>query len=648
MTQMTTRPNRVNFKQLLIFALANCGIALTAYVFIQQQSANITADDEFIVIAAAAVFPFDVSLNELSQPSTHWEPVTLPFHWRNQFDDTRAVWYRTEVTQASLENLFNSNGPASGQILGLYIWRLNQTADIWLNGTKIGSGGRSEEPMARHWNSPLYFSIPQSLLTETNELLIKHYAQHNWGSMEPIVIGTETSLKPLYENRYFIQHDIALGLFIFVLVTGAFSFSVWLFRKSEKQYFWFAIASLGLSFYCLNQFIRYLPLNADLWRWLSNVSTDLWATAMFVFFLRSLDVSKPKAEKLAYAYFFSGIPIYFYASYFHVFDINIYFHFGSILLGVYGFIISFQCYLQSQKTLALFYCSAILLIVVIGLHDTVMQAIVNNGLANPSVLGFTNHFNSVHFAAPLSFLFIAASLTKRFIDSMNAADKLNAELEQRVKEARQQLAENYQALELALIKQSAHEERERIFRDLHDDVGSKLLSLYYRLDNESDSTLAKSALEDLRDIVSHKPLASCSLDSAVSQWQAEAADRVSDAGIPLSWHFSGAGQNVELNELQHTQLRRMLREVFSNALLHSKDLSEIKVAIDYSDSTLSISVSSDGARKPVSEWTAGRGISNLRVRSRDLKGKFQITDLEGSWVQAYWTVPVDGPNGEAE
>ncbi len=616
-------------------------LAASAYFIVQRQSVPAIADSNYLVLANAQALPLDLSFEELENYTTQWMPIRLPFHWRNQFTNTRAAWYRFVLPESTLLESNNFQPASSNEPLGLYIWRLNQTADIWFNGIKIGSGGSTEEPMARHWNSPLYFSIPRSLVTESNEVFIKHFAQNSWGSMEALVMGNESELKPIYEARYFIQHDIALGLFIFVLVTGTFSFSVWLFRKAEKQYFWFAIASLGLSFYCLNQFIRYLPFDADLWRWLSNISTDLWASATFIFFLRSLEIQRPRAEKLVYAYLISGLPVYFYASFLHVFDINIYYHIGSLLIGAYSFIVSTENYLQTKRPLPAFYCCVITLILAVGLHDTIMQAIVNNGLAGESVVGFQNHFNSVHFAAPITFLFIAASLTKRFIDSMNTADKLNAELEQRVKQAREELAENYEALEKALVKQSAHEERERIFRDLHDDVGSKLLSLFYRLDNESDSTLAKSALEDLRDIVSQKPLQSCSLESAIEQWHREAAERVSDRGIPLFWHFSGATSSVNLSELQHTQLRRMLREVFSNALLHSTELSEIKVAIDYSEDTLAISVSNDGAPKPVSGWQAGRGISNLRVRSRDLEGNFKLTDLDGSWVQAYWTVPIE-------
>lgn len=616
-------------------------ILVLIFVYLNSLSNISAADGEYLVLSESEALPLDIDYSELGSIDQSWISAELPFHWRNQFPDSRAVWYRLQLPKENLDSLGNLQPGITEQLFGIYIWRLNQTADVWFNGTKIGSGGSTEAPMARHWNSPLYFTIPASLIAEKNEILIKHFAQHSWGSMEAIIVGTEGALMPIYEGRYFIQHDVALGLFVFVLITGLFCFGIWFYRRQESQYLWFAIASIGLSFFCLNQFIRYLPIDADLWRWLSNISTDLWAASLFIFLLRSLGLKKPIAEKLVVAYLLSGIPVYFYASYYQIFDINVFYHIGSLLIAIYAFFICATQLLKTRTSLSAFYCCVLILVFIAGVHDTVMQAIVNNGWFSDSDPGFQYHFNFVHFAAPLIFLLIGTSLVKRFIDSMNQADLLNQELEQRVSEARDELAENYHAIEEALVQQSASEERERIYRDLHDDVGSKLLSLYYRLDNTSDSTLAKSALEDLRDIVSHKSMESCSLSTAAQQWRSEAFNRTQDAGVTLSWHFDEAGTETILDESQHAQLRRMLREVLSNAILHSKDVNEIKVSIDVIGDFLRVTVSNNGADEPVSSWKPGRGISNLRVRSRDLRGNFSLNDLDPGWVQASWSVPLN-------
>jgi signal transduction histidine kinase len=597
--------------------------------------------DELLILNAAQALPLDVAVDALPEHHAEWLDVQFPLHWREQFSESRAVWYRMQISQQTLDGL-----AVEGERLGIYLWRLNQTADMWLNGQLVGSGGRTEDPMVRYWNSPLYFNLPQSLLGHNNELLIKHYAERGWGSMEPVILGADSVLRPVYEQRYFIQHDLALGLFVFVLVTGGLSLLIWVYRRQESEYLWFSIASLGLSFYCLNQFIRYLPVSSDLWRWLSNISIDLWAVAVFLFILRSMKIGRPRAEKLAFLYLGLGVPLYFYASFFSAFDINIYFHLGSILIGIYLFYLCFGVFRDTGDLLPVFYCFAIILVIIAGLHDVLMQAAVNNGWNVGLLPGFENHFNFTHFAAPLIFAMIAINLMKRFVLSMNAADETNEQLELRVAQARDELAANYKAMETVLKAQSAQSERERIYRDLHDDVGSKLLSLFYRLDREADSLLAKSALEDLRDIVSHKSLDGCSLNEALQQWHAEAEDRVRDAGIRLDWRCESDLGDFELTEMQRTQLRRMLREVISNALLHSNQLTEIRATIERVEKQLHFNIDNNGSHSPVSEWQVGRGISNLRVRARNLAGSFELIDLTGDWVRVSWSVPLDGDHSD--
>lgn len=566
-----------------------------------------------------------------------WASVELPVHWRHQFPGARLVWYRFDIKGSELKAL-----PGGEAMFGVFIWRLNQTADVWFNGYKIGSGGSTDAPpLVRHWNSPLYFTFPADLVQDNNELLVRHFADHSWGSMQNVIVGPNSIMKPLYDTRYFVQHDVALGLFVFIALAGLFCLAVWYYGRREWQYLWYAIASVGSSIYCINQFARYLWIDPDAWRWITNVATDVWACALLVFVLKSLDIVRPRVEKAALYFVVTGVPLYFYASFFQVFDINIYFHIGSLVASGYAAWLSIGHYLRTRQRLSAFYGAMITLGALAGVHDTAMQAIVNLGWQGS---GFRYHFNILHFVAPFGFLLLGASLVQQFIRTLKSADRLNAELEHRVADAREELAENYQVMEEVLIKQSANEERERIYRDLHDDVGSKLLSLYYRLEDESNSTLAKSALEDLRDIVSRKSLENCALSSAVQQWQVEAFGRARDAGVALNWRFDTPDYDPLLNEPQHAQLRRMLREVLSNSILHNPAIRSIEVHIYIRRGRLEINIENDGISQPPHAWQPGRGISNLRLRARELEGEFSINDLGEGRVQFAWSVPISQSN----
>jgi hypothetical protein len=393
-------------------------LALAALMILLGRASTIRGtEQDFLVLRQSEMLPRDVELGNLPLFEEEWTEVNFPFHWRNDLRNTRVAWYRISLSADELSSLLASN--PDDQLLGLYIWRLNQTADFWMNGSQIGSGGRIEPRMARHWNSPLYFSIPPGLIQDQNTLLVKHYAPHSWGSMEEIVIGQEDFLKPVYETRYFIQYDVSLGLFVFVLSTSIFTFVVWYFRRHETQYFWFSLGSFSLSFYILHQFLRYLPLDPDIWRWLSNISSDLWASCVFIFSLRSLNLHRPLAEKLVYGYLLSGVLVYFYASFFEAYELNIYFHVFTLVIGIYNFYLCVERFSATQDPLPAFYACLIAILFAAGVHDISMQAIVNIGLAERPALSFQNHFNFIHFFAPIIFIFIGASLLKRFVDSMN-------------------------------------------------------------------------------------------------------------------------------------------------------------------------------------------------------------------------------------
>ena len=72
----------------------------------------------------------------------------------------------------------------------------------------------------------------------------------------------------------------------------------------------------------------------------------------------------------------------------------------------------------------------------------------------------------------------------------------------RVEQKHAQLQASYARMGELEKEHAVTEERERIYRDLHDDVGAKLLSLVYRAQRPEDADLARSALRDLREVVS--------------------------------------------------------------------------------------------------------------------------------------------------
>lgn len=172
----------------------------------------------------------------------------------------------------------------------------------------------------------------------------------------------------------------------------------------------------------------------------------------------------------------------------------------------------------------------------------------------------------------------------------------------------------------------AREERLRIRRDMHDDLGAKLLQLLHR-STDTTKPLVREAIHDLRDLLKDMEGESLSLEAAIIQWHEETAQRCKDHGTTLEWH--GKPNSMVLAASQFSELTRILREAVTNALKHSST-SVLTVSIDSRENILTLVIENDGALTS-SQSTAIRGLDIMAGRARKLSGRFEHHNVDGQW-----------------
>ena len=175
-------------------------------------------------------------------------------------------------------------------------------------------------------------------------------------------------------------------------------------------------------------------------------------------------------------------------------------------------------------------------------------------------------------------------------------------------------------------EQGALAERGRILRDLHDDLGAKLLSLVYLTAGGEGEPLARAAMRDMRDVLDALEATPCSLAEAVAEWRSELQGRADTAGFQLHWEEEPLPDAFRVSARQRTNLGRVLREAVTNALKHAR-AGALTVRLAARAHVLELSVEDDGAAGPSDpeQWRAGVGTRVIQQRAADLDGTARWT-----------------------
>lgn len=165
-------------------------------------------------------------------------------------------------------------------------------------------------------------------------------------------------------------------------------------------------------------------------------------------------------------------------------------------------------------------------------------------------------------------------------------------------------------------------ERDRISRDVHDNIGAQLLSALHASEPSSKDMLLRETLTDLRQIISDGFSADFQLDEVTADLRGEMAGRLEVHDITLSWQATMGTSHLPpqmIPYLAANTLRSILREITSNIIKHAQARS-VDVVIDATEDHLSVTVRDDGTPFDPETVDRGAGLDNITARVAAMGG----------------------------
>lgn len=189
----------------------------------------------------------------------------------------------------------------------------------------------------------------------------------------------------------------------------------------------------------------------------------------------------------------------------------------------------------------------------------------------------------------------------------------------------------------------ASEERSRIARDLHDDIGSRLLSGLYQPDLQQTKHVIRQSIADMRTIISGMTGAGVALDTTLSSLQQEIDQRLKDSGIMLNWSMALEDDSITLNYQTYKHYTSIMRELLSNVIKHAH-ASTVSIDITCMNHLLVTTLSDNGSgfdlEQAASSKQSGHGLHNLKQRVQVLQGSIEVQPL------SLQDMPVQGLSGQ--
>lgn len=553
-----------------------------------------------------------------------WQEVELPDLWRKSRPQATpaAAWYRVRFEHPE-------GDPRAWGVMFPYLY---YGGEVWLNDALLAQVPENTPDTRVRWARPHLVGLPPALLrTGANELLVRAGEPPPRSSVRfprPL-IGPMEEVAELHDQRFFwVSVTPEITAVVCMLVSLCVLF-IWWRRPGEVMYGLFGVAVALWGLRTLTFVVETVPEGTwHWWRLTYHSATGGFIVAMTALAWRLAGIRKPWFERALFGYWLIG-PLWLLAQgpaaepLVNRWWIGGFLPIGATIVGVSVW------FLVRRRTLEAAALPVTMAIAALaGMHDYMIAWELDPPFAWLSHWT-AQRFQLMHLCANLVLVAMGGLLTARFVRTLRALEDMNQHLEQRVAERERELAGNYVRMFALERENAAAQERQRIMRDIHDGLGSRLFVSLSRV--ESGDMQRGEIADAIRACIAEMRLALDTLAPQEQDFRSMLGNflfrwrgQLLACGIRPSWDIDVPDEALQLAPHAALQLLRVAQEALTNVVKHA-GASEVHVQLRLASGQLELEVRDNGiGAAGVSEDTAGRGLNNMRSRAGELGGCFAV------------------------
>ncbi len=387
--------------------------------------------------------------------------------------------------------------------------------DVYLNGVWVAGLPKSNAEVRYKWYRPLQVPLARRLVRpEGNQLTIELTTWDPQVQVAPIYIGDLGTISYIYEVTAFIGSSLANASNVFCLLAGMFMLGAWLASRKDGAVFLHAGATTVLwSVLFTLVLLPYVPVSLlPLWVWAQYACIGGVIAVLTLFLLTFVGEPLGRGGRLAL----------FGAAAFAAVAYPLLGPKGREWLDAYWLpvLLIFHLYAcsrlalhvartRSRTAMSLLFQSVLAQVFALRDHNAVLQLIrlpMPEAGWSLSHLLVTPIFLS-HLSVPLLLFVVAQILLTKFQSNVKRIRDHNRILTDTLQQRERELLVSYNRQREMETEAAAQGERDRIYRDLHDGIGSKLVTTLFSvrdrdIDHERLEARLMDALKDLREIIS--------------------------------------------------------------------------------------------------------------------------------------------------